>query len=313
MTIATQRSIEDYKAQQNVERVKEHMVDEELEKLLERTKNMDVDAFIDDVLNNQEDPDTRIEPRSDKESLEAKKDANMVTIHDEELEEGSVGDEFDIRMREKGKGIEETRDTPTPIRSHRTHISPLYTNKEKLQELTVITQDTPLSMDKERIYELAVIDPTPSSSSPKPKAGRKKFHQLAKHVHSTIEEFLPSMTQANVAAMIVEAIKKEAEIFGHRLLYKLIMTLLTVFLRRTDIIRPRDHDDHHDDAHPEGENSAKRQKMFEQGTYSVSESSSKQAMEQEPNPSCSCTQEQLDEFDAWIGGIRIDHVGSHSR
>nr|GEV90416.1 hypothetical protein [Tanacetum cinerariifolium] len=162
-----------------------------------RTKNVDVDAFIDDVLNNQEDPDTRIEPRSDKESLEAKKDANIVTIHDEE---------------------------------------------EKLQESTVITQDTPLSIDKERIYELAVIDPTPSSSLPKPKAGR------------------------------------------------------------TDVIRPRDHDDHYDDAHPEGGNSAKRQKTFEQGTYSVSESSSKQVMEQEPNPSCLCTQEQLDEFDALMDG-----------
>ncbi|GJT73414.1 hypothetical protein Tco_1032700 [Tanacetum coccineum] len=113
--------------------VKEHMVDEELEQLLEGTENVVVDAFMDDVFNSQEDLGTRIEPTSDKESLEVEKDADMVIINDGEEEE-SVGDEFELRMREKGKGIEETRDTPppTPIRSPRTHTSPLFTDKETL-------------------------------------------------------------------------------------------------------------------------------------------------------------------------------------
>ncbi|GJT86299.1 hypothetical protein Tco_1068016 [Tanacetum coccineum] len=48
-------------------------------------------------------------------------------------------------------------------------------------------------------------------------------------------------------------------------------------------IRPRDQDDPHDDAHPEGENSAKRQKMSEHGTYVFGESSSNQANESEPD------------------------------
>ncbi|GKG53875.1 hypothetical protein Tco_0555275, partial [Tanacetum coccineum] len=30
----------------------------------------------------------------------------------------------------------------------------------------------------------------------------------------------------------------------------------------SSVIRPRDQDDHHDDAHPEGENNAKRQKIY---------------------------------------------------
>nr|GEW10495.1 hypothetical protein [Tanacetum cinerariifolium] len=44
----------------NVAKVKEHMVDEELDQMLEGVENVDMDAFTDDVLNSQEDLDTRI-------------------------------------------------------------------------------------------------------------------------------------------------------------------------------------------------------------------------------------------------------------
>ncbi|GJY84555.1 hypothetical protein Tco_0497931 [Tanacetum coccineum] len=75
---------------------------------------------------------------------------------------------------------------------------------------------------------------------------------------------------------------------------------------RTAAIRPRDHDDHHDDAHPKGENSAKRQKMFEHRTYTIGKSLSEQAMDTETNLPGLGTQEQLDEFDAWMDGFGID-------
>ncbi|GJW01703.1 hypothetical protein Tco_1556954 [Tanacetum coccineum] len=45
---------------------------------------------------------------------------------------------------------------------------------------------------------------------------------------------------------------------------------------RPSAIRPRDHDDPYDDAHPEGENSAKRQKTSKHGTYVFGESPSGQ-------------------------------------
>ncbi|GKC18436.1 hypothetical protein Tco_1020586 [Tanacetum coccineum] len=135
-------------------------------------------------------------------------------------------------------------------------------DKETLQELTITTEDAHSSLDKEKLRELTVTNTTPSPSSPKPKTGRfrhyktfiqqmggrygymfahlkkhflprKKFHQLAKHLHSIMEEFLPSMvgdrvneiakkttplyvaegllldkqkTQADVATMIAEAV-----------------------------------------------------------------------------------------------------------
>ncbi|GJW63263.1 hypothetical protein Tco_0115147 [Tanacetum coccineum] len=54
---------------------------------------------------------------------------------------------------------------------------------------------------------------------------------------------------------------------------------------RTHVIRTRDHEDHHDDdARPEGESGAKSQKASNYGTYSIGESSSEQAMDQEPDP-----------------------------
>ncbi|GKA30863.1 hypothetical protein Tco_0717168 [Tanacetum coccineum] len=78
---------------------------------------------------------------------------------------------------------------------------------------------------------------------------------------------------------------------------------------RPSAILTRYHGDYqNDDARPEGESSAKRQKTSKCGTYSVGESSSGQAMKQDPNPSGSCsgTQEQLDDFDTWIEDVRID-------
>ncbi|GJW70251.1 hypothetical protein Tco_0127168 [Tanacetum coccineum] len=92
----------------------------------QKNKNVDVDEFMSDILNNQEDLDTRIDPGSYKESPEVKNDANLVIVNANEEEEESAGDEFELRRRVKRKGIEETRSSPppTPIRSPRTYISP---------------------------------------------------------------------------------------------------------------------------------------------------------------------------------------------
>nr|GFA83169.1 hypothetical protein [Tanacetum cinerariifolium] len=65
-------------------------------------------------------------------------------------------------------------------------------------------------------------------------------------------------------------------------------------------------DDPHDDAHLEGENSAKRQKTSEYGTYVFGESSFGQVNESEPGPSTSGNQEQLDDYDFWTDSFAID-------
>ncbi|GJU72894.1 hypothetical protein Tco_1264299 [Tanacetum coccineum] len=75
---------------------------------------------------------------------------------------------------------------------------------------------------------------------------------------------------------------------------------------RPSAIRTRDQDDPYDDAHPEGENSAKRQKTSEYEAYVSGESSSGQDNVEEPGPSTSGNQEQDDEFDFWTDSYASD-------
>ncbi|GJX61193.1 hypothetical protein Tco_0294093 [Tanacetum coccineum] len=75
---------------------------------------------------------------------------------------------------------------------------------------------------------------------------------------------------------------------------------------RPSAVRPRDQDDPHDDAHPEGENSAKRQKTSEYEAYVSGESSSGQVFQEEQAPSTSGNQEQDDDFDFWTDSYASD-------
>ncbi|GJZ50808.1 hypothetical protein Tco_0605323 [Tanacetum coccineum] len=68
----------------------------------------------------------------------------------------------------------------------------------------------------------------------------------------------------------------------------------------------RESDNPHDDAHPEGENSAKRQKTLEYEAYVSGKSSSGQAFQEEQAPSTSGNQEQNDEFDFWTDSYASD-------
>ncbi|GJV25667.1 hypothetical protein Tco_1378362, partial [Tanacetum coccineum] len=64
---------------------------------------------------------------------------------------------------------------------------------------------------------------------------------------------------------------------------------------RPSAVRSRDQDDPHDDAHPEGGNSAKRQKTSEYETYVFGESSSGQVNE-----------EEVDDYDFWTDSYASD-------
>ncbi|GKA99149.1 retrovirus-related pol polyprotein from transposon TNT 1-94 [Tanacetum coccineum] len=106
----------------------------------------------------------KLEPRSDKESLEveitnveevkstnAKEVENnnvVIPVNVNEEEEKITDEVYDIKRREKGKIIEESRSTPfpTPIRSHRIHTDLVSLDTDKLQELTAPnTTSTPSS------------------------------------------------------------------------------------------------------------------------------------------------------------------------
>nr|GFA29929.1 hypothetical protein [Tanacetum cinerariifolium] len=75
---------------------------------------------------------------------------------------------------------------------------------------------------------------------------------------------------------------------------------------RPYVVRPRDQDDPHDDVHPKGKNSAKRQKKSEHETYEIGGSSFDQDYESKPGPSTSGNHEQSDDFDFWTNSYGID-------
>ncbi|GJT42719.1 hypothetical protein Tco_0951434 [Tanacetum coccineum] len=111
---------------------------------------------------------------------------------------------------------------------------------------------------------------------------RTSSDQLADNLHDVMMETLPSLVKEKVT----EQVKKEVP--------------AQVRDQHSNL------DDPHDDAHPEGENSAKRQKTSEYEAYVSGESSSGQVNVEEPGPSTLGNQEQDDEFDFWTDSYASD-------
>ncbi|GKD61637.1 hypothetical protein Tco_1299146 [Tanacetum coccineum] len=357
-------------AEQNEEKVKKHLIAEEIEKLVEGTENVGEDGVDNSILNSQNDPDTRLNPGSYKESLEVEKTA-------------------DKGKGEGGRGDSEYT-TPTPTRSTRIHYTLISSDTEKLQELTVTDPTASSFTPSSSSSKLSATQRLLSLFKPKTKRfkryksffdelqgrygflfghlktrflSRKKFNVLAQHLQEVIEESLPKvvddhfkeLTKIQVPIYVAQGLIMERQqidssvknyMSGHILhvhptqanqasiqeqQYQLYMTMkdnpqlqhddLPIWLAlkfkfiglhtsntpyRTVAIRLRDQDDPHDDAHPKGENSAKRQKTFEHGTYVFGESSSGQVNESELGPSMSGNQEKLDDFDFWTDSYAID-------
>ncbi|GJX10055.1 hypothetical protein Tco_0199914 [Tanacetum coccineum] len=66
--------------------VNEHLLDEDIEKIVEGDEESDANKFVDDMINSKEDLDTKIDLGSHKESLEVEKVVDYMAI-DEEVEE----------------------------------------------------------------------------------------------------------------------------------------------------------------------------------------------------------------------------------
>ncbi|GJY38557.1 hypothetical protein Tco_0424921 [Tanacetum coccineum] len=86
LSIAEQKSHDDLKAKKNEEKVKEHLIAEEIEKMVEGTENVENDEVVNYILKNQVVPGTRLDPRSYKESSEVEiiADAPVNVIEEEE-------------------------------------------------------------------------------------------------------------------------------------------------------------------------------------------------------------------------------------
>ncbi|GJW31593.1 hypothetical protein Tco_0051625, partial [Tanacetum coccineum] len=276
LSLAEQKGRDELEAQQNVQKVKEHLIAEKIENVVEGAKNVEKVEVNSSTFRQDETQiilDTRLEPKSDKESLE-------------------------LKRREKGKHVEEFRSTPSPttIISPRTHSTLISSDTEKLQELTKTdpkpSSSTPSSFSSKS--NITVTNRLLSLFKPKPrhfKRYRSFFDELQGRYGYLFEHlktrFMPRK-KFNVLAQHLQEIMKES--------------LPTMTFCRS----PKSQDDPHDDAHPEWENSAKRQKTFEHGTFVFGESSYGQDFESEQGPSKSGNQEQLDDFDFWTDSYVTD-------
>ncbi|GKC41282.1 hypothetical protein Tco_1059004 [Tanacetum coccineum] len=159
-SLAEQKSHDELEAKKNVQKVEEHLIAEEIEKLVERADNVE-NVEVDSSTHRQDDTQTilgtRLEPRINEESPKVEIIVSEQPVNVIKEEEESTEDDYELRRREKGKHVEESRSTPSPttIRSPRNHFTLISSNTEKLQELMVT--DLPPSSS------------TPSSFSPKSK------------------------------------------------------------------------------------------------------------------------------------------------
>ncbi|GJY48157.1 hypothetical protein Tco_0438113 [Tanacetum coccineum] len=172
---------------------------------------------------------TRLEPRSDKESPKVEIIAAEQPVNFIEEEEESTEDDYELRRRENGKHIEESRSTPSPttIRSPRTHSTLITSDTKKLQELTVIDPPPSSSTPPSSLPKLKLSATNRLLSLFKPNPGRfkqymsffdelqgrygylfeylktrfmsrKKFNVLAQHLQEIMEELLPTMVDDRV-------------------------------------------------------------------------------------------------------------------
>ncbi|GKG10576.1 hypothetical protein Tco_0341976, partial [Tanacetum coccineum] len=83
-----------------VQKVEEHLISEEIKKLVEGSKNVEnveIDSSTLRQNDTQNDPGTRLEPRSNKESLEVEITVEVQPVNINEVEEESAEDDYELK------------------------------------------------------------------------------------------------------------------------------------------------------------------------------------------------------------------------
>ncbi|GJT58089.1 hypothetical protein Tco_0993143 [Tanacetum coccineum] len=251
VSLAEHKSREEQEARENVALVDEHLASEEIEKMVEEQENIVNDSSI-PRLDESNIPGTRIEPRSDKESpeVEIAKEKEVEITQEKEVEitnviipvnvtdeDEEITDEvYELKRREKGKNVEETRNSPipTPIRSPRIHTNLVSSDTEKLQELT----DTPHTTSSSSLphKKLAKTNRLLSLFKTKPTCfkryksffhelqrrygylfahlrarfmPRKSFDTLVDNLHDVMVESLPDIVDKHVKKQVMQQVPEQ--------------------------------------------------------------------------------------------------------
>ncbi|GJW99122.1 hypothetical protein Tco_0180930 [Tanacetum coccineum] len=203
--------------------------------------------------------DTRLEPRSDKESMEveitndeearflSRNSFDTLTDHLQEVMVESLPTMVDTHIKEQVK-----KQVPEQVQNQ----VPVYVAEGLILE----RQKTKEEM--ERMIAKAILQER-----------RNIQAEISSQIQNAIDNHIPSQVDASL--------QQQDIVIWLALQMKFENLHVAQTTCRPSAVRPRDQDDPHDDAHPEGENSAKRQKTSEYKAYVSGESSFGQVNEEE--------------------------------
>ncbi|GJV22347.1 integrase, catalytic region, zinc finger, CCHC-type containing protein [Tanacetum coccineum] len=261
-----------------------HLASKEIEKMMEGSE-----IVIDDSLPPRNDelniPDTRLEPMSDKESpdVEITNDEESFDTLADRLQEVMVESlptmvDTHIKEQVKKQVLKQVRDQV-----------PVYVAEGLILE----RQKTKEEM--ERMIAKAVLQERGNIQA-----------EISSQIQNAIDNHIPSQVDASVRSymsghiLYVHPVQSQTPSVPEQQ-YQLYLSMKNdPQLQQQDIaiwlaLQMKDQDNPHDDAHPEGENHAKRQKTSEYKAYVSGESSSGQVNEEERGPSTSEVSLTIDE------------------
>ncbi|GKA43953.1 hypothetical protein Tco_0736677 [Tanacetum coccineum] len=312
VNLAEHKSQEEHKARENVELVNKHLASEEIEKMIDEPENVIDDSPI-PKNDDQNILGTRLEPRSDKKSLEVEITNVVIPVIVNEEGEEITDEVYKLKRREKGKSVEESRSTPspTPIRSPRIHTDLLSSNTEKLQEL-METDTTPSSSSlnikivwlnrltmmvdkhiKEKVAKQVLVQikvqvlvyvakglllERQQNKEETDKMIAKAMLQERGRLQAEISSQIQQAIDNHIPSLVDESLQQQDIAMWLALQMKFETLQVPQTTCRTFAVRPREQDDPHDDAPPEGENSAKLQKTSEYKAHVTRESSGQMMM-----------------------------------
>ncbi|GJY11370.1 hypothetical protein Tco_0379555 [Tanacetum coccineum] len=202
LSLVEHKSQEEQEARENMELVNKHLASMEIEKMVEGQANAIDDSSI-PRNDDQNIPGTRLEPKSDKESpkVEITNDEEVeitnvvIPVNVNEEEEEITDEVYELKRREKGKIVEESRSTPfpTPIRSLRIHTDLVSSDTEKLQDLTGCYG---YLFEHLRAKFLS----------------RKSFDTLADHLQEVMVESLPTMVDKHIKEQVEKQVPEQVKV-----------------------------------------------------------------------------------------------------
>ncbi|GKE83508.1 hypothetical protein Tco_1557250 [Tanacetum coccineum] len=210
VSLAEHKSQEEQEARENVELVNEHLAFEEIEKIVEGSENespkVDINDKQEEVMNNKE------EKNNDDIEVEITNVVIPVNVNEEEDE---ITDEvYELKRREKGKIVEESRSTPTPtlIISPRIHTDLVSSDTEKLQELTTRFMLQKLFDTLAHHLQEVMVESLPT--------------MVDKYIKEQVQKQVPDQVQDQVPVYVVEGLILERQMIKYemeRMIAKVIL------------------------------------------------------------------------------------------